>query len=71
MIASGAFCDVRPLPHGGLWLRATPTIEKFAGERIQAVFEALAPVLIAGRTKLVGGCDVYRSAAARHIAYTA
>ena len=48
MEASGAFYEVSTLRNGGLWLRATPTINEFTGDRIRKVFEALAPVLITG-----------------------
>jgi hypothetical protein len=53
--ASGAFCDVSELPDGSVWLRATPTINEFTGERITAVFRALAPVLLTGRTEFSFG----------------
>ncbi len=46
--ASGAFCEVSPLRDGSLWLRATPAISDFTGERVRRVFEALAPVLLTG-----------------------
>jgi hypothetical protein len=49
--ATGAFCEVEELPDGGLWLRATPTINEFTGEAIQRVFAALAPVLLTGITR--------------------
>ena len=48
MEASGAFYEVSTLRNGGLWLRATPTVNEFTGDRIRAVFEALALVLITG-----------------------
>jgi hypothetical protein len=48
MRASGAFCEVSELPDGSLWLRATPVINDFTGERVHRVFEALAPVLLTG-----------------------
>jgi hypothetical protein len=50
LAASGAFYEVSPLPNGSLWLRATPAINEFTGDRIRRVFEALAPVLMAGIT---------------------
>jgi hypothetical protein len=37
------------LPNGAVWLRATPTIDDYSDDRIQKVFETLAPVLITGR----------------------
>jgi hypothetical protein len=46
--ASGAFCEVTELQNGAVWLRATPTIDEFTGDRIRAVFEALAPELPTG-----------------------
>ncbi len=48
---SGAFCDVSELPDGSVWLRATPTINEFTGDKIAAVFRTLAPVLHTGRTE--------------------
>jgi hypothetical protein len=51
MVASGAFCEVSPLPDGSLWLRATPVINEFTGDRVRRVFEALAPVLITGTAR--------------------
>lgn len=45
---SGAFYEVSPLPNGALWLRATPAINDFTGERVRRVFKALAPVLLTG-----------------------
>ena len=53
LVDCGAFHDVRELPDGSVWLRATPTINEFTGERVRAVFEALAPVLMRGRTKFM------------------
>ncbi len=50
LAASGAFYEVSALPNGSLWLRATPTINEFTGDRIRRVFEALAPVLLTGTT---------------------
>jgi hypothetical protein len=49
--ASGAFSEASELPGGSVWLRATPTINDFGTKQIQAVFAALAPVLLAGRTE--------------------
>ena len=49
--ASGAFHEVSSLPNGSLWLRATPTINEFTGDRVRRVFEALAPVLPDGLAK--------------------
>jgi hypothetical protein len=51
LTASGAFCEVEELPNGGLWLRATPTINEFTGQGVQRVFHALAPVLLTGTTR--------------------
>jgi hypothetical protein len=63
--ASGAFCEVSPLPNGSLWLRATPAINDFTGDRIRRVFETLAPVLLTGvprfdrnqRYRIIEGID--------------
>ena len=63
-----ALCAFRELGHlqsSGLrvWLRATPTINEFTGDRIRHVFEVLAPVLVTGRTedreglRIVSGVD--------------
>jgi hypothetical protein len=52
LAATGAFHEVSSLPDGSVWLRATPTINEFTGERIREVFEALAPILPAGVTKI-------------------
>jgi hypothetical protein len=49
--ASGAFFEVSELPDGAVWLRATPTINEFTGERVRAVFEPLAPVMLRGRPR--------------------
>jgi len=51
LTASGAFCDVSLLPNGSLWLRATPTINEFTGDKVRRVFETLAPVLLTGTAK--------------------
>jgi hypothetical protein len=50
--ASAAFCEVAELPNGAVWLRATPTINTFTGEKIRAVFETLAPELPTGMPKI-------------------
>jgi hypothetical protein len=65
MSGTGAFCEVQELPNEALWLRATPVINDFTGDRVRAVFEALAPVLITGTVntrpgepfRLVDGVD--------------
>jgi len=51
LAATGAFCEAAELPGRGLWLRATPTVNEFTGEAVRRVFEALAPVLLAGVTR--------------------
>lgn len=60
MRASNAFCDVTTLPAGALWLRATPTINEFTGDRIRLVFRALAPVLVTGVAKFRLPGETYR-----------
>jgi hypothetical protein len=45
---TGAFYEVSTLSTGAVWLRATPSINEFTGEKIRRVFEALAPVLLTG-----------------------
>lgn len=60
LAASGAFYEVSPLPDGSLWLRTTPTINEFTGERIRRVFEALAPVLLTGTARLPYEGERYR-----------
>jgi hypothetical protein len=52
---SDAFCDVSELPGGTVWLRATPTINEFTGDRIAAAFRTLAPVLLTGQTEFAFG----------------
>jgi hypothetical protein len=49
--ASGAFHEVSILPNGSLWLRATPTINEFTGDKVRRVFEVLAPELPEGVAK--------------------
>jgi hypothetical protein len=51
LAATGAFCEADSLPDGSVWLRATPAVNEFTGDRVRGVFEALAPVLPAGVTK--------------------
>ena len=60
MRACGAFCEVSDLPGGSLWLRATPAINEFTGDRIREVFEALAPVLVTGPANLQFPGEEYR-----------
>ena len=57
---SNAFCDVAALPTGALWLRATPTINEFTGDRVRLVFDALAPVLVTGAAKFRIPGETYR-----------
>lgn len=45
---SGAFATVDTLPNGSLWLLATHSWAEYRGDRIDAVFDALAPILPAG-----------------------
>lgn len=49
---TGAFSQVEPLPHGGLWLRATDDINDWDTEAVRRVFTALVPVLPPGRPEL-------------------
>jgi hypothetical protein len=56
---SGAFCEIQEFPDGALWLRATPVVNDFTGDRVRKVFEALAPVLITGTVKFEGQ-EVFR-----------
>jgi hypothetical protein len=58
--ATGAFYDVSLLPNGAVWLRATPTINEFTGEKIRAVFEALAPALPSGVARFRFPTEEYR-----------
>jgi hypothetical protein len=60
MSASGAFCEVEEMPGGALWLRATPAINDFTGDRVRRVFEALAPVLITGTAKIEHRSEMFR-----------
>jgi hypothetical protein len=50
---------VSTLPDGALWLRATPAINDFTGERVRMVFEALAHILLTGTTAFEFG-EEYR-----------
>ncbi len=59
LAATGAFHEVSKLPDGAVWLRATPAINNFTGERIRMVFEALAPVLLTGTAEFEFG-EEYR-----------
>ncbi len=59
--SSGAFCDVKELPNGSVWLRATPTINEFTGNKIRKVFEVLAPVLLTGLAKARFAAESYRA----------
>jgi hypothetical protein len=49
--ASGAFVEVAELPGGQVFLRATRFIEDYQGDAVRRVFETLAPVLLAGRSR--------------------
>ncbi len=60
LAATGAFYQVSSLPNGGLWLRATPTINEFTDEKVRAVFEALSPVLLTGEAKFLAPSESYR-----------
>jgi hypothetical protein len=60
--ASRAFCDVTALPNGALWLRATPTINEFTGDRARLVFKALAPMLVTGVARFRIPGETYRIA---------
>jgi hypothetical protein len=60
LAATGAFYQVSSLPNGGLWLRATPTINDFTGDKVRAVFEALSPVLLSGEAKFLAPSESYR-----------
>jgi hypothetical protein len=50
LTATGAFYEVSTFSGGQVFLRATPLIEDYEGAAVRRVFEALAPVLLAGRT---------------------
>ena len=45
---SGAFIDVAPLTHGGLWLQATERLDQYDDEAVERVWHALKPVIPAG-----------------------
>ena len=62
MSATGAFCEVEEMPGGALWLRSTPVINDFTGDRVRKVFEALAPVLITGTAKIEYRGEMFRIA---------
>lgn len=46
--ASGAFAEVEPLRSGGVWLLAVEDYNAYTDERMEAVWRALAPVLLKG-----------------------
>jgi hypothetical protein len=46
---TGAFAEVVPLTYGGALLRATQAPADYRGDRVRAVFQALAPVLPTGQ----------------------
>jgi hypothetical protein len=48
---SGAFAEVMPLSQGGALLRATDAPADYRGDRVRAVFRALAPVLPTGQPR--------------------
>jgi hypothetical protein len=45
---AGAFVTVEELPAGGVWLEAASRWSEYRGERVERVFEALAPLLPPG-----------------------
>jgi hypothetical protein len=49
LAGSGAFDEVRELPGGRVYLRATAALEDFEGAAVRRAFGALAPVLLTGR----------------------
>jgi hypothetical protein len=49
LAATGAFAVVDQLPHGGVWLQATPDFASYDQRAVREVFKALAPVLPAGK----------------------
>ncbi|HEX8862954.1 MAG TPA: hypothetical protein VGC06_28445, partial [Actinomycetes bacterium] len=49
LAATGAFAVVEQLPHGGVWLQATPQFASYDQRAVREVFTALAPVLPAGK----------------------
>jgi hypothetical protein len=46
---TGAFFDVRELGHGGMLMRATPTIEDLNEAALHRIYPVLAPMLLPGR----------------------
>ncbi|MFK3979985.1 hypothetical protein ACI2K4_06320 [Micromonospora sp. NPDC050397] len=48
---TGAFAEVIPLRYGGAMLRATQSPADYRGDRVRAVFRALAPVLPPGQPR--------------------
>lgn len=46
--ATNAFAQVEPLRGGGTWLLATENYEDYRADRVEAVWRALAPVLVKG-----------------------
>ncbi|GAA2077179.1 hypothetical protein [Actinomadura alba] len=54
---TGAFYEVTKLSYGGLFLRATPALNEYDDVAVRKVFEALAPVLLSGRTERIRGYE--------------
>jgi Protein of unknown function (DUF3396) len=51
--ATGAFCEVRQLSRGGVWLQTTPDYRDFTDEALARAFHAVAPVLRPGMPRQV------------------
>jgi hypothetical protein len=60
--AANAFTEIIELVHGSFLLRATPTFDEYDEVAIEKVFRAVAPVLIAGRTKRIKGFEHWKLA---------
>jgi hypothetical protein len=64
--ATGAFCSVVALEHGGLWLQATPSYDEYDILAARRVFRALSPVLVAGTPIVRARGDESRHIVAEH-----
>lgn len=57
LAATGAFHEVEALPHGGVWLRATESLDAYDAAAVRRVFHALAPVLPPGLPEITERSD--------------
>jgi hypothetical protein len=59
LLATGAFVEVKSLPTGGLWLKATERLGDYDVQAAERVFEAVRAVLVKGKpSQLFDGAPV-------------